>query len=126
MRLIFGTRSVLLSALVCLQLAACGSGASSSSGTSSVGGSCSSGPTCTGGLCASSQDFPGGYCTQGCSLSDPSSCPTGSVCIDDASGVPQDAGVSSICYQTCQSSSDCRSGYACLEKANHMVCRNGG
>ncbi len=114
-----------LSSALLLLVVACSSGGSTTSATS-VGAGCASGGTCAGGLCAQSQDFPGGYCTQACSLSDPTSCPAGSVCIDDASGVPQDAGVTAICYQTCQTNADCRSGYACLEKANHMVCRNGG
>lgn len=73
-----------------------------------------------------SQDFPSGYCTQGCELGNPSSCPAGSVCIDDASGVPADAGVTAICYEACQTNSDCgQAGFACLEKASQMVCRNG-
>ncbi len=114
-----------LALVVVVGLAACSSSSSSSNATQ-AGGSCSDSSQCAGGICVHSQDFPNGYCTQGCSLSDPSSCPAGSVCIDDASGVPQDAGVSAVCYQTCQTNADCRSGYACLEKANHMVCRNGG
>lgn len=73
-----------------------------------------------------SQDFPSGYCTQGCDVTNASGCPSGSVCIDDASGVPADAGVKGVCYQTCQTTADCgRPGFACLEKANHLVCRNG-
>ena len=99
---------------------------SSSSSAPSTGSGCASSADCGGGLCVVSQDFVGGYCTKGCSLADPSSCPAGSVCIDDASGVPADAGISAVCYQSCRTSADCtRPGYACLEKANHMVCRNG-
>jgi len=59
-------------------------------------------------------------------VTDPSGCPSGSACIDDVSGVPADAGIKAICYQTCVSDGDCgRLGYKCLEKANHRVCRNG-
>ena len=110
--------------LICaLLVLACGS--SSSSSTTPAGGGCTTSATCNGGVCATSQDFPGGYCTQGCQRANPTSCPSGSVCIDDASGVPADAGISAVCYQACQSSNDCgRAGYACLEKSSHMVCRN--
>ena len=108
---------------VALVLVAC---SSSSSSNVPNGGACGDAAACSGGLCAQSQDFPSGYCTQGCTLGDPTSCPAGSVCIDDASGVPASAGVSAICYQSCQSDADCtRPGYKCLEKANNLVCRNG-
>ena len=110
--------------LASLALPACGSGGSG--GAAQTGGGCTTNADCATGLCVKSQDFPGGYCSQGCTLNDPASCPTGSVCIDDASGVPADAGISAVCYQACNSNADCaRAGYACLEKASHMVCRNG-
>ena len=103
--------------------AACSS--SSSSGTT-TGGGCTDNASCNGRVCVISPDFPSGYCSQGCQLSNPSSCPNGTVCIDDASGVPADAGITAVCYQSCALSSDCtRAGYACLEKASHLVCRNG-
>ena len=111
--------------ILVVALFACGGSGSSSSGTP-TGGSCGNASACQGGTCAVSPDFPAGYCTKGCSLNDPTSCPGGSVCIDDASGAPADSGITAICYQTCQSSADCgRAGYACLEKASHMVCRQG-
>jgi hypothetical protein len=104
---------------------ACGGG-SAGAGSTTNGGGCSVSASCTGGVCATSADFPGGYCTSGCSLADATSCPTGSVCIDDASGTPADAGLTAICYQSCASNADCtRAGYKCLEKSGHMVCRNG-
>src|SRR5512142_267203 len=99
---------------------------SDSSGGTPTGSSCRTSADCAGGICAISQDFPSGYCTKGCDLTNASSCPAGSVCIDDSSGVPADAGVKAICYATCQTAADCaRTGFACLEKANHLVCRNG-
>ncbi len=102
---------------------ACGSG---SSPIASTGGGCTTSSDCASGLCVESADFPSGYCSQGCTLADPASCPGGSVCIDDASGVPADAGISAVCYHSCTQDADCtRAGYRCLEKANHMVCRNG-
>ena len=116
---------VLAPFILCVHMVACGS-SSTSSNTTPTGGPCTSNAACAGGVCATSQDFPSGYCTIGCQLADPSGCPSGSVCIDDASGVPVDSGISAVCYQTCQNNSDCaRAGYACLEKANHLVCRNG-
>ena len=103
-------------------VASCGG----SGGETPAGGACASGAECAGGLCAISADFPSGYCTQGCQLDNAASCPAGSVCIDDASGASPDAGVSAMCYQSCATSADCgRAGFACLEKANHLVCRNG-
>ena len=108
-------------------LVACGSsGSGGAGGAGQPGSGCATSANCAGGVCAQSQDFPGGYCTLGCSINDPNSCPPGSVCINDASGVPPNSGISSICYQTCNSNADCtRAGYQCLEKANHLVCRNG-
>lgn len=121
-------RRVLASFLLFLGLALVAGGCSSSGsgGSAPSGSGCATTADCTGGVCATSQDFPGGYCTQGCSLTDPNSCPAGSVCIDDASGVAPDSGITAVCYQACNSNADCtRSGYQCLEKANHLVCRNG-
>lgn len=88
-----------------------------------TGGGCQTSAQCSGGICDVSSDFPGGYCTEACSMTDPASCPIGSVCINDASGAPP--GVSAVCYQSCHTNADClRPGYACLEKANYLVCRN--
>lgn len=115
-----------LSIFIAMSIAACSGTSAPASSTTANGGGCSSDTSCSGGICVESQDFPGGYCTTACKLSDPSTCPSGSVCIDDVSGVPVDAGASAICYESCQTDTDCkRSGYRCLEKANHMVCRNG-
>lgn len=96
------------------------------SSATSVGGGCGSSGDCAGGLCLTSADFPSGYCSQACTPATPSSCPSGSVCIDDASGAPADAGITGVCYQSCTTTADCgRTGYACLEKSSHLVCRNG-
>ena len=117
-------KTLLLFALLGTLTAACSS-SSSSSGTT-TGGACTGNASCNGGVCVVSPDFPSGYCTQGCQLTNPSSCPNGSVCIDDSSGVPADAGITAVCYQSCTLSAGCtRAGYACLEKASHLVCRNG-
>jgi hypothetical protein len=112
-------RLLILTALVLVGVSGCGGGTPAGSG-------CTGSSTCGGGVCLQSQDFPGGYCSQGCQVSNPSSCPGGSVCIDDPSGAPADAGVTAVCYQSCTSNSDCtRAGFSCLEKAGHMVCRHG-
>jgi hypothetical protein len=113
-----------LALVATLVLAACSDSTSSSAGT--TGSTCTTSTSCGGGLCATSNDFPNGYCTQGCTLGDPASCPSGSVCIDDASGVPADAGVKAVCYQACQTDANCSiPGFKCLEKASKLVCRNG-
>lgn len=114
-------RSIVVTLLVTL-LVAC----SSSSGTSggSNGATCTSNAACAGGTCVVSADFPNGYCTHGCRLGG-TDCAPGSVCIDDASGVPADSGISAICYASCHTSTDCTTpGTACLEKAGQLVCRN--
>jgi hypothetical protein len=114
-------RIALLTTLVFLA----GNGCSSDE-EASAGGTCGSSDDCAGGICAVSQDFPSGYCTQGCELGEASSCPSGSVCIDDVSGVPASANVTAICYRSCQTTADCaRAEFECLEKANELVCRNG-
>lgn len=118
-------------ALLVSVLGACSGSASTvgpggGAGTTQTGGSCGAASACSGGVCATSGDFPAGYCTQGCTLGDPSTCQAGSVCIDDASGAPADAGIKALCYQSCATDADCtRAGYKCLEKASHKVCRNG-
>lgn len=104
---------LLLSLLACLSLFAC---------SAPAGGSCTQSSECAGQVCLISPDFPSGYCTQACTLGAPSSCPSSSVCIDDASGTPADAGIKSVCYQSCKVSTDCGSGYACREKAGQQVC----
>jgi hypothetical protein len=110
-------------ALLCASLLALGTACSSAT---AVGGGCATSGDCASGLCLQSSDFPSGYCSQGCTPGNAASCPTGSVCIDDASGAPADAGISAVCYQSCTTTADCgRTGYACLEKSGLLVCRNG-
>ncbi|MBT6175947.1 MAG: S8 family serine peptidase [Deltaproteobacteria bacterium] len=52
----------------------------------------------------SQYDYPGGYCTTYCSAS----CPSGDICVDVG-------GDTSICYDGCSQTSDCRDGYDCLD-----------
>ena len=70
-----------------------------------------------------SADFPSGYCTKSCTLGDTTTCPSGSVCIDDASGTPAGSGIKSVCYQSCKVNTDCTNGYSCKEKAGQLVCK---
>jgi hypothetical protein len=93
------------------------------SSSTANGGSCTKSSECAGDVCMVSADFPAGYCTQACSLTDPSTCPSGSVCIDDASGTPAGSGIKSVCYQSCTTNTDCTNGYSCKEKAGKMVCK---
>jgi hypothetical protein len=88
----------------------------------SLGEPCVDGGDCTGGRCLSEEGsgWPAGTCTYpGCSLTggDGATCPSGSVCVDDAAGNP-DLGV---CVEVCTVSadpSDCRPGYACVEESS--------
>jgi hypothetical protein len=88
-----------------------------------AGSACTRSSDCAGNVCLISADFPSGYCTQACALGTASACPPGSVCVDDASGTPADAGIKSVCYQACKAAADCGEGYACKEKAGQLVCR---
>ena len=52
-----------------------------------------------------------GYCTYLCSPA-PDSCPTGSRCVNDGgNGI---ANTNLICYRSCATSAECRTGYACV------------
>ena len=94
------------------------------SGGTAAGGSCDKSSDCAGDVCMKSADFPAGYCTQACNLNDPSTWPSGSVCIDDASGTPAGSGIKSVCYQACNKiGDDCGNGYTCREKAGKLVCK---
>ncbi len=70
---------------------------------------------CVGGRCLSEEDagWPAGTCAYpGCRLSGTGpaiTCPTGSVCVDDASGDPE----MGVCVESCTMPTDCRPGYAC-------------
>ena len=93
------------------------------SGATAAGGSCTKSGDCAGNVCMLSADFPSGYCTQACTLGVASTCPSGSVCVDDASGAPAGSGIKSVCYQSCKVNADCGNGYACKEKAGQLVCK---
>ena len=108
--------SMVFGVVASLSIAACSSSAP-------AGGACTKGGECAGNVCMISPDFPSGYCTQACTLGDPSTCPAGSVCIDDASGTPAGSGIKSVCYQACKVNTDCGAGYACKEKAGQLVCK---
>lgn len=88
-----------------------------------AGGSCKQSSDCAGNVCMISADFPSGYCTQACTLGAAGTCPSGSVCVDDASGAPAGSGIKSVCYQSCKVNTDCTGGYSCKEKAGQLVCK---
>jgi hypothetical protein len=56
--------------------------------------------------------FPGGYCTQDCSMGG-QPCPGGSTCRDTGGGGP--GFPSQICLETCNTGRDCRMGYNCVQ-----------
>jgi hypothetical protein len=93
------------------------------SSATQAGGSCTKSSDCAGNVCMISADFPSGYCTQACTLGAAGTCPSGSVCIDDASGAPAGSGIKSVCYQSCKVSTDCTNGYSCKEKASQLICK---
>ncbi|MBK7858191.1 MAG: hypothetical protein IPJ65_06120 [Archangiaceae bacterium] len=83
-----------------------------------VGDPCTTDRDCLGRTCLN-DGLPGGYCTLSCSMSDPNTCPAGSVCIRDAirNGV-------NGCFRSCASTRDCRSGYSCekVRGSSSTVC----
>jgi hypothetical protein len=70
------------------------------------GEACSIASDCGGGICwtQQSEGFPGGYCTR----STESGCPYGSVEVNTLGGI--------YCFQRCDSSAQCRPGYACFDR----------
>ncbi|MDF1565850.1 MAG: hypothetical protein P1V51_22635 [Deltaproteobacteria bacterium] len=75
-----------------------------------IGAGCSSPADCAADLsCA--PGLPGGYCTRSCETE---ACPTGTACTT--------YGGSSYCFDSCLSSSDCRSGYVCSAGVCDQAC----
>lgn len=82
-----------------------------------VGASCLESSECDTGLTCR-QDFPGGYCTQGCEQpGTQSTCPVGTLCGEVLNG--------SLCVAICKSQDDCRDGYECGPQPNTdvLACR---
>jgi hypothetical protein len=82
------------------------------------GGPCTSDSQCAGGICweeAGEGNFPGGFCTRDCSSQ---SCP-------GPTGVCFEVGPGRRCYQECDTSSECRQGYACFDEwdSGMTICR---
>lgn len=87
---------LLLASLIIFPLLGCGS---SIGDTCSVNGDCGDERVCR-------ADFPGGYCTQGCtSEGDTASCPSDSICTAQFRSL--------VCMTRCKEHSDCREGYQC-------------
>ncbi len=70
--------------------------------SSCVGGGCLAVGACVV-SCETGGEFPGGMCTAPCWGAE--ECPNGSTCVF--------VGDLAVCLPTCDSSNDCRSGYAC-------------
>ncbi len=88
-----------------------------------VGSPCQGKADCEGGMClpelmySDPTGWPGGYCTQPCSVDDP--CPGGSDCLELGDG--------QYCIQGCATHGDCRPGYLCQPVARVCLpdCRRG-
>ncbi|MGA9525925.1 MAG: hypothetical protein WBV82_30980 [Myxococcaceae bacterium] len=75
-----------------------------------VGDPCTTPSDCGSGLCLNQASTPGGYCTQQCLVTNPESCPSGTVCIrTDAEPL------NAVCLRECQRDDDCREGYTCRQ-----------
>ena len=82
-----------------LLLAACGT---------TIGDPCTTNEQCGGQICINQSYTPGGYCSRQCTLADPRTCPSGSVCIRDGQARDNPA-----CFHVCRAQPDCRTGYVC-------------
>jgi hypothetical protein len=76
-----------------------------------IGDPCTADVECRTGVCSQGTEWPGGYCSSGCSVTR-QGCPPGSVCVG-AVGSDDDFGT---CYESCDSHADCREaeGYVCV------------
>jgi len=82
------------------------------------GAACAQHSDCAGGYCMPSPDWPGGYCsTPDCQVD--SDCSTGQGAVDAYCFVQSSN--SGFCLHRCQSSQDCRSGYACSSIGNNLA-----
>lgn len=93
--------------LVAAAFSACGT---------TIGDPCTVPDDCGGQICLNQKGTPGGYCSKTCSVTDPDSCPSGSVCIPDGAGDTLPA-----CFLECGSHSDCRPGYQCNRVADSLA-----
>lgn len=101
-------RALMLIIAAAFALTACGP---------TVGDSCTTASDCAGKICINQDFTPGGYCSISC---DPgvTECPTGSVCVRNALG-----GGGHACFHTCNTASDCRSGYVCrTTNGSPLIC----
>ena len=80
-----------------------------------VGDSCTTDGDCGKGLCLNQSDTPGGYCSLVCTSTEPGGgkCPNGSVCVPKGADPTAGAARRDACFKKCQSTGDCRDGYAC-------------
>jgi hypothetical protein len=80
-----------------------------------VGDPCTTERDCGSGICLNRDFTPGGYCSRLCN-GDAPDCPQGSICVANANGRGAAA-----CLRSCQSGSDCRSGYLCRSEKQSVV-----
>jgi hypothetical protein len=79
-----------------------------------IGAACALGSDCRDGICFNPKSFPGGYCSRSCggsTITEGASCPSASRCV-------QLGEAAAYCMGICQSSTDCRAGYACAPSAD--------
>ena len=79
-------------------------------GSTPVGGACATNADCEGIPAYCIDQWPGGYCIYG----DCAACPEGAACVRDRDF--------SACMATCQSNTDCRDGYICINYAGASFC----
>jgi hypothetical protein len=74
-----------------------------------VGDQCTTANDCLGQICWQGAAFPGGYCSQSCTVGDPTSCPSGTECVNNG----PNANPKAACYRTCTMATECRASYVC-------------
>jgi len=72
---------------------------------STVGDACRTDQDCGGRTCRRGEDYPGGYCTQHCTLGDNHTCPSGAWC-EHHHG-------EDVCLRRCADDVECRAGLTC-------------
>lgn len=96
-------------------------GVSGAAPQGSTGSACSANPQCNGDNATCLTTFFGGYCSQlNCSSSD--DCLGGNPCLDTD---PSNPDAPTACFQSCESSADCRFQYSCQEYDGVRVCLEG-
>ncbi len=98
-----------------LDLAAADAASTTDASTrTSIGAACTDDPQCPQMLCVTEAPFAGGYCAEINLDCAHSNCPAGSACVEakltSSSG---DTISEALCMKSCNSASECRTGYGC-------------